>query len=147
MTFIATFRRLASHCRNPLAVRKLRLATGLTIFVYVTLHLVDHALLNISVSAADAMLSLQVWIWQGVLGTIALYVALATHASLGLWALYERRHFGWTMTEVVQLVLGLSIPVLLSARSHRRGRRRSAQAEPGRTGQLVCLALKQFRSS
>jgi adenylate cyclase len=114
MTFIATFRRLASHCRNPLAVRKLRLATGLTIFVYVTLHLVDHALLNISVSAADAMLSLQLWIWQGVLGTIALYVALATHASLGLWALYERRHFGWTMTEVVQLVLGLSIPVLLA---------------------------------
>jgi hypothetical protein len=97
MRFIATFRRLASHCRNPLAVRKLRLATGLTIFVYVVLHLVDHALLNISVSAADAMLSLQVWIWQGVLGTIALYFALAAHASLGIWAFYERRHFGWTM--------------------------------------------------
>ena len=50
-------------------MRKLRLATGLTIFVYVTLHLVDHALLNISVSAADTMLSVQLWIWQGVLGT------------------------------------------------------------------------------
>jgi adenylate cyclase len=77
-------------------------------------HLLDHALLNISVSAADAMLSLQMWIWQGVLGTIALYGALATHASLGLWALYERRHFGWTTTEVVQLALGLSIPLLLA---------------------------------
>ena len=38
---------------------------------------------------------------------------LSTHYLLGLWAFYERRHFGWTATEVVQLVLGLSIPFLL----------------------------------
>jgi len=114
MAFIATFKRLGSYCSDPLVVRKLRLATGMTIFVYVTTHLLDHALVNISVSAADAALTVQMWIWQGVMGTIALYVAFTTHASLGLWALYERRHFGWTITEVVQLVLGLSIPVLLA---------------------------------
>ena len=31
-----------------------------------------------------------------------LYSALATHYCLGLWAFYERRHFGWTATEVAQ---------------------------------------------
>ncbi len=35
------------------------------------------------------------------------------HASLGLWALYQRRYFRWTTTEIVQLTLGLSIPVIL----------------------------------
>ncbi len=47
-------------------------------------------------------------------GTLALYGALATHLSLGLWAFYERRHFGWTRAEVVQLALGLSVPLLLA---------------------------------
>ena len=59
-------------------------------------------------------LQVQLWIWQGLLGTVALYLALSTHLSLGLWAFYERRHFGWTLTEVVQLVLGLCIPPLLT---------------------------------
>ena len=55
----------------------------------------------------------QKWIWQGVAGTAALYFALSTHYLLGLWAFYERRHFGWTRPEVVQVVLGLTIPLLL----------------------------------
>ena len=34
--------------------------------------------------------------------------------SLGFWALYERRRFRWTRLEATQLVLGLSIPFLLT---------------------------------
>ena len=98
----------------PTGVRKLRLATGLILFTYVTTHLLNHSLGNVSIAAMESGLLLQKWIWQGVLGTIALYFALATHYSLGLWAFYERRHFGWTPSEVVQLVLGLSIPPLLT---------------------------------
>jgi adenylate cyclase len=98
---------------NPLWLRKLRLITGLTLFTYVTSHLLDHALGNVSIPAMEAGLVVQKWIWQGVLGTAALYCALTTHYLLGLWAFYERRHFGWTRREVVQVALGLSIPVLL----------------------------------
>ena len=35
------------------------------------------------------------------------------HASLGLWALYKRRYFRWKATEIIQLTLGLSVPVML----------------------------------
>ena len=42
-----------------------------------------------------------------------LYTAAATHFALGLWALYQRRHFRYTVAEFTQLVLGLSVPVLL----------------------------------
>lgn len=94
-------------------VRRVRLVTGLTLFTYVGTHLLNHSLGNISIDAMEAGLLVQKWIWQGVLGTAALYLALSTHFCLGLWAFYERRHFGWTRTEIAQLLLGLLIPFLL----------------------------------
>jgi adenylate cyclase len=99
--------------RVPFNIRTLRLVTGLTLFTYIGTHLLNHSLGNISIPAMEAGLLIQKWIWQGVLGTIALYAALATHFCLGLWAFYQRRHFGWTRTEVTQLALGLCIPLLL----------------------------------
>lgn len=104
---------LALSRAKPLWLRKLRLATGLILFTYVTTHLLNHALGNVSIPAMEAGLVVQKWIWQGALGTAALYVALGTHYLLGLFAFYERRHFGWTRAEVVQVALGLSIPLLL----------------------------------
>lgn len=94
-------------------LRKLRLISGLTLFTYIATHLLNHSLGNISISAMEAGLVLQKLFWQGIIGTASLYSALVTHYSLGLWAFYERRHFGWTPMEVTQLVLGLSIPFLL----------------------------------
>jgi adenylate cyclase len=99
---------------GAIGVRRIRLAAGLVLFTYVALHLVNHALGNVSVPAMEAGLIVQKFLWQGALGTLALYAALTTHLALGLWALYERRHFGWTRSEVTQLVLGLSIPLLLA---------------------------------
>ena len=95
-------------------VRRMRLATGLILFTYVALHLINHALGNVSIEAMEAGLGLQKWLWQGVLGTAALYPALTIHFGLGLWALFRRRHYGWTGNDLVQLILGLSIPVLLA---------------------------------
>ena len=65
--------------RNHLWVRKLRLLTGLTLFTYVTAHLLDHTLGNLSIPAMEAGLAVQKWIWQGLVGTVALYSALGIH--------------------------------------------------------------------
>jgi adenylate cyclase len=107
---------MASHrfaYTGVFGLRRLRLVTGLTLFTYVGLHLTDHALGNLSVAAMEDGLVLQKLLWQGLSGTLMLYTALVTHFSLGLWALYQRRHYGWTLGEGVQLILGLSIPALL----------------------------------
>jgi adenylate cyclase len=37
------------------------------------------------------------------------------HTALGIWALYERRQFRWKAIEPLQLVLGLSVPMLVIA--------------------------------
>jgi adenylate cyclase len=99
---------------RPAGVRSVRLTTGLVMFTYVGTHLLNHALGNVSLAWLERDLLLQKYIWQGWLGTVALYSALATHFSLGLWALYERRSLHWTPGEVAQLVLGLCIPPLLA---------------------------------
>src|SRR5262249_9555284 len=39
----------------------------------------------------------------------------AIHASIALWALYQRRYFRYTAVEITQLVLGLSIPLCLAS--------------------------------
>ncbi|HEY6732779.1 MAG TPA: hypothetical protein VI256_03140 [Roseiarcus sp.] len=96
------------------SLRQIRLATGLVLYVYVTLHFANHALGNISIGAMESGLALQKLIWQSPPGAVILYVSLLTHMSLGFWALYERRRFRWTRLEATQLVLGLSIPFLLT---------------------------------
>ena len=97
-----------------LSLRQTRLACGLVLFAYATLHFANHALGNISVDAMERGLALQKLIWQSTPGAILLYAALAIHSSLGFWALYERRQFRWTRMEATQLALGLSIPFLLA---------------------------------
>jgi adenylate cyclase len=94
--------------------RRARLFSGLILFAYVLTHLLNHALCNASIPAADAMLLVQKWIWQGVVGTIALYAALLVHMALGLLALYARRNFRWSFAEAAQLSLGLAFPVLFA---------------------------------
>jgi adenylate cyclase len=96
------------------SLRQIRLATGLVLYAYVTLHFANHALGNISVGAMESGLVLQKLIWQSLPGAVILYVSLLTHMSLGFWALYERRRFRWTRLEATQLVLGFSIPFLLT---------------------------------
>jgi adenylate cyclase len=98
-----------------LSLRQTRLACGLVLFTYVTLHFVNHALGNLSVDAMERGLVIQKLIWQSAPGTILLYGALTIHLSLGFWALYERRQFRWTRMEATQLGLGLSIPFLLTS--------------------------------
>ncbi len=79
-----------------------------------TLHFINHALGNVSLSWMERGLLMHKFIWQGVLGTAALYTALSVHFVLGPWSLYERRRRHWTIPELAQLLLGLSVPPLLA---------------------------------
>jgi adenylate cyclase len=97
-----------------LSIRQVRLACGLVLFAYVSLHFANHALGNISVEAMERGLVFQKLIWQSPPGAILLYGALFTHMGLGFWALYQRRQFRWTRLEATQLALGLLIPFLLA---------------------------------
>ncbi len=98
-----------------IGVRQVRLACGLVLFAYVLGHFTNHAVGNVSLAAMEAGLEYHVLVWHSLVGTTLLYTALTAHAGLGLWALYERRHFRRKVIEGTQLLFGLSIPFLLAA--------------------------------
>ena len=76
-------------------------------------HLSNHALGLISVEAAEAGRWWFVALWRNPLGTLVLYGALLTHPILGLVALYRRRTLRMPIAEALQLVFGLTVPLLL----------------------------------
>lgn len=106
--------RVASSLRG-IGLRQVRLACGLVLFTYLLSHFINHALGNISMDALQAGVVIHAGIWQFAPVAVVFYTSALIHASLGVWALYERRQFQWKTVEPLQLVLGLSIPALIVA--------------------------------
>lgn len=97
------------------SARQIRLVSGVILFAYVVSHFLNHALGNISVEAMEAGVYYHVRFWQSLPVTLVFYTAALVHAGLGVFALYQRREFRWKTIEPLQLVLGLSIPLLVMA--------------------------------
>src|SRR6476660_7184015 len=112
--------RMAEFSREQLAtlvrgisLRQVRLASGMVLFAYLVSHFLNHALGNISLEALAVGVYWHVAFWQFLPVTILFYTACVVHTALGIWALYERRQFRWKAIEPLQLVLGLSVPMLI----------------------------------
>jgi adenylate cyclase len=95
-------------------IRRLRLASGLVMFAYVTTHFVNHSLGLVSVQLMDRALERIYEYWSSPFGGFILYGAFAIHYSLALWALWLRRSLKMPFAEATQLVLGFSIPFFLT---------------------------------
>src|ERR1041384_5709363 len=95
-------------------IRRLRLASGLVMLAYVTTHFVNHSLGLVSVQLMDRALTVIYRYWASPLGALLLYGAFATHYSLALRALWLRRSLRMPAAEATQLVLGFSIPFILT---------------------------------
>ena len=94
---------------------RLRLWSGCVLFVYVTLHLANHALGLVSLDAMDAGRVWFVALWRNPLGTAVLYTAFVIHPLNALWSIYRRRTLRMPAWEATQLLLGLTIPALLAS--------------------------------
>jgi adenylate cyclase len=98
---------------RSVGIRQIRLACGLVLFAYLLSHFANHALGNISLDALATGVRYHTAFWKSLPISTAFYAAAATHAGLGVYALYQRRQFHWKAIERIQLVLGLSIPALI----------------------------------
>jgi len=94
-------------------IRRARLGSGLVIFIFVLLHLSNHAIGLISVAAADKAAHLFLMIWRNPVGTAIFYSSVLIHIALVLRAIYMRRSLVMPKGEMAQIVLGLMIPLLL----------------------------------
>ena len=96
-------------------VGKLRLISGLVLFVFVLGHFLNHALGIVSLSAMNNGLKYTIEPWRTVLGTAIFTLALTIHVLLALWSLYNKRSLNIARGEIVQILLGILIPIILSA--------------------------------
>lgn len=99
----------------PLTVRRVRLVTGLWLLFYATGHLLNHALGLVSLATAEEGRALFLAFWRTPPVEASLALALLTHAGLGLWRLWQRRTLRMPALEALQLLLGLLIPLYLTA--------------------------------
>jgi adenylate cyclase len=95
--------------------RQVRLVSGSILFAYLVSHFLNHALGNISAEALATGVYYHTTFWRFLPITIIFYGACLVHAGLGIWALYQRREFRWKTIEPLQLLLGLSVPMLIIA--------------------------------
>ncbi|MBS0222612.1 MAG: adenylate/guanylate cyclase domain-containing protein [Proteobacteria bacterium] len=90
-------------------VGRLRLWSGYVLFIYVTTHLLNHALGLVSLRVLEAGRYWFLIVWQSFPGQVVLYGALLLHLSLAFWALFRRRTLRLSPWEWTQLGLGALI--------------------------------------
>src|SRR5439155_16094329 len=94
-------------------IGRLRLATGLVMLSYVTMHLLNHSLGLVSLAAMERTLRWVMALWTQRPMQLLLYGSFLVHYALALWALWQRRSLRLRASEFAQLVLGFAIPLLL----------------------------------
>jgi adenylate cyclase len=94
-------------------LQKLRLGSGLILFVFATTHFLNTAIGLVSLEQMDDVDQWRRAIIRSLPGTIVLASALVIHMVLALWKLGNRSTLRLPPWEIVQILLGLLIPLLL----------------------------------
>ncbi|WP_322027736.1 hypothetical protein [Burkholderia sp. BCC1977] len=103
----------AAHDGLRKIARRLQLGSGIMLWIYISIHMVNHALGIWSIDIAERGLHLAIGVWQSLPGTILLYGAAGLHFALAIRTLYSRRHWALQPAEWLRLWAGLSLPLLL----------------------------------
>ena len=88
---------------------RLRLASGLVLFVFLATHLLNHVLGLASLQAMEWGRDGFLLLWRSLPGTVLLYGALAVHVALVGQAIFRRRSLRMPPAEILQMVLGLLV--------------------------------------
>ena len=99
--------------KSDLMVRQLRMYSGILIFFYVTIHLLNHSLGLISIKLMDQVSDYVSNIIRTYIVSAILYLSFFIHLVSGLISLFKRRSFKMSLKDWAQLILGLTLPWIL----------------------------------
>ncbi len=99
---------------NSEFIHKLRITTGMVLFLFATTHLLNHALGLISIDFMSSVREVRIAVTRSWLGTFVLLSSIVIHMILGLVSFASRRGWKMKLSGVVQLVFGLLIPLFLA---------------------------------
>ena len=92
-----------------------RILSGLVLFTYVFFHFLNIGLGIFSLEIMESFQDIRQAVHRSVLGTTLLYGALFTHMGLALYRLARRRTLKMPTWEAFQIILGILIPLFLTA--------------------------------
>lgn len=92
---------------------RLRITSALILFVFLLLHLLNHALGLVSVDAMLSFEEVRTAITRSTIGTAILVLAATVHFVLGISKLFQTQTWRMGRWNIVQLVFGLIFPFLL----------------------------------
>lgn len=93
--------------------RDIRFASGIVLLVFATTHFLNHAVGIAGVEAMSAVQDWRHWLWKSWPGTVLLYGAMVVHPFFAMLRVAQRRTFRMPVREMLQIALGLAIPLLL----------------------------------
>ncbi len=99
---------------SAIALRTVRIWSGLFLLAFVTSHLINLSLGLISINAMDAARPYLSGFWTGPVTGLLMSVSLISHFFLGLWALYVRPTLRTNTQDIVQLLTGIIVVPLLA---------------------------------
>ncbi|HEV7257991.1 MAG TPA: adenylate/guanylate cyclase domain-containing protein [Bosea sp. (in: a-proteobacteria)] len=93
--------------------RDVRFASGMVLLFFATTHFLNHATGIAGVEVMEQVQEWRYWLWHSWIGTVALYGALIVHPLFALLRVAQRRTFKMPAREMLQIALGLAIPLFL----------------------------------
>ncbi|MEX0583090.1 MAG: adenylate/guanylate cyclase domain-containing protein, partial [Sneathiella sp.] len=97
--------------RSTLRPDRMRLASGIVLMLFLTGHLVNHALGLISLTAMEAGRDIFLGVWRSAPGTVLLLGAITLHIILVFHKLLRHRAYRRLAgRDILQITLGLAIP-------------------------------------
>lgn len=93
--------------------QRLRLVSGLVLFVFVATHLANHALGLVGIDAMLAMQDARKAVTRTWIGSLVLLAAFVVHIALALVRIARRRTWRMPPWEALQIATGVMVPYLL----------------------------------
>lgn len=94
-------------------VRRLRVYSGVILFVYVLSHFINHSLGIVSIELMNAGCEYFIYVWRSFPGAYALYGAILLHVLCGIYAVVTRNTFKLRIIDLIQIVSGATMPLFL----------------------------------
>lgn len=93
--------------------RDVRFVSGMILLLFATTHFLNHAVGIAGIEAMEAVQDWRHWFWHSWVGTVALYGALLVHPLFAMVRVAQRRTFRMPVREMLQIGLGVLIPLFL----------------------------------
>jgi adenylate cyclase len=93
--------------------RDIRFVSGMVLLLFAATHFINHAVGIAGLKLMEDVQSWRYWIWRSWPGSVLLYGSLVVHPLFAMLRVAQRRTFRMPLREMLQIALGLAIPLFL----------------------------------